>query len=442
MYITGHEPIITTAMRLFITLVFACLAFALKAQVPAPAPAQAQPVYVTGATAHVGNGEAIENAVIAFANGKITFVGTAAEAAGQDWAGHEQIEANGQHIYPGFIATATNLGLVDISAVRATRDYDETGTMNPSVRSLIAYNTDSPVTPTVRSQGVLLAQIAPSGGRVSGMSSIVQLDAWNWEDAAYAADDGLYINWPSLFSYSWRERRYSKNDDYTEDVEALRDFFKEAQAYNQRKDREQPNLKLEAMAPVLSGERKVYIRAQEAKEILHAIRFAQNFELNLVIVEGRDAWMVADALKEAEVPVILSSTQSLPARVDADIDQPFKTPTQLQEAGVLYGFGHEGFWQQRNLAFQAGQSVGYGLEYEQAVAGLTGNLAKILGIDDRAGTLEVGKDANLFISRGDALDVRTSEVLHAFIQGRKINLDNQQKVLYRKFRDKYEQGGR
>jgi len=196
------------------------------------------------------------------------------------------------------------------------------------------------------------------------------------------------------------------------------------------------------LAPVLSGERQIYIRAQEAKEILPAIRFAQSFGLKLVIVEGRDAWMITDALKKAEVPVILRSTQSLPARVDADIDQPFKTPTQLQEAGVLFGFGHEGFWQQRNLAFQAGQSVGYGLAYEEAVAGLTGNLAKILGIDDRAGTLEVGKDANLFISRGDALDVRTSEVLHAFIQGRKIDLDNQQKVLYRKFRDKYEGGGR
>lgn len=421
---------------------FALFACSLVAQVPAPAPAQGQPVYITGATAHLGNGQAIENAVIAFANGKITFAGTAAEAAGKDWEGHQLIEANGQHVYPGFIATATNLGLVDISAVRATRDYDETGTMNPSVRSLIAYNTDSPVTPTVRAQGVLLAQIAPSGGRISGISSIVQLDAWNWEDAAYAADDGLYINWPSLFRYSWRERRYSKNKDYTEEVETLRDFFKEAQAYNQRRDREQPNLKLEAMALVLSGERQVFVRAQEAREILHAIRFAQSLGLKLVIVEGRDAWMVADALKEAEVPVILRSTQSLPARVDADVDQPFKAPAQLQAAGVLFGFGHEGFWQQRNLAFQAGQSVGYGLEYEQAVAGLTGNLAKILGIDDRAGTLEAGKDANLFISRGDALDVRTSEVLHAFVQGREVDLDNQQKVLYRKFRDKYERDKR
>ena len=429
-------------MRLTLLICFALLALFAKAQVPSPGPAQDQPIYISGVTAHIGNGKAIEDAVVAFEKGKIIFVGTAAKAQAKKWDGYRHIEAKGHHIYPGLIATASNLGLVDISAVRATRDFDETGSMNPSVRSLIAYNTDSPVTPTVRSQGVLLAQIAPSGGRVSGISSIVQLDAWNWEDAAYAADDGLYINWPSLFSYSWQDRKYTENKQYVKDVEALRDFFKESAAYNQRRDRERPNLKLEAMASVLSGARKVYIRAQEAKEILHAIRFAQNFELSLVIVDGRDSWMVAQALKEAEVPVILRSTQSLPSRVDADIDQPFKTATQLQEAGVLFGFGHEGFWQQRNLAFQAGQSVGYGLAYEDAVAGLTGNLARILGIDDRTGTLETGKDANLFISRGDVLDVRTSEVLHAFIQGREVNLDNQQKVLYRKFREKYEGNNR
>ncbi len=424
--------------RLF-ALLLLFLPILLPAQVPNPAPAQETPIYITRVTAHIGDGTVIENAVVGFDQGKITFVGNERAAARQDWSAYTKIDGAGQHLYPGFIATASNLGLVDISAVRATRDYDETGSINPSVRSIIAYNTDSPVTPTVRSEGVLLAQIAPSGGRISGLSSIVQLDAWNWEDAAYATDEGLFVNWPSLFSYSWRDRSYSANEKYTKQVEELRDFMREAQAYQQLDAPEQPNLKLEAMGPVLSGERQVYVRAEEAKEILHALQLADQFGLKIVIVDGRDAWMVTDALREAEVPVILRSTQSLPARVDGDIDQPFKTPAQLQEAGVLFGFGHEGYWQQRNLAFQAGQAVGFGLGYEQAVAGLTGNLAKILGIDERVGTLQVGKDATLFLSRGDALEVRNGNVLRAFIQGREVDLDNQQKMLYRKFRDKYEQ---
>lgn len=408
------------------------------AQVPAPGPAQSQPIYITGATAHLGNGTVIENAVIGFDQGKITFVGTVAEAEQRSWSSYTKIQAEGKHVYPGFIATATNLGLVDISAVRATRDFDETGLMNPSVRSLIAYNTDSPVTPTVRSQGVLLAQIAPSGGRVSGLSSLVHLDAWNWEDAAIAADEGLFVNWPSLFSYNWRERRYSKNENYSEQVEELRQFFMEAKAYHERTDRGQANLKFEAMGPVFSGERQVYVRAQEAKEILHAIEWAQGMGLKLVIVDGRESWMVTEALKAAGVPVILRSTQSLPSRVDADIDQPFKTPAMLKAAEVKFGFGHDGYWQQRNLAYQAGQAIGFGLSYEDAVAGLTGDLADILGVSDRLGTLEAGKDATLFISSGDALDVRTGNVEQAFIQGRAVDLDNVQKALYRRFKGKYD----
>ena len=284
-----------------------------------------------------------------------------------------------------------------------------------------------------------MAQIAPTGGRISGISSIVSLDAWNWEDAAFAADEGLFVNWPSLFRYSWRERRYSPNKKYEEQVQELEDFMREAKAYNRLPSPDPANLKLEAMAPVFAGERQVYVRAQEAKEILHTLKWAKEFDLNLVIVDGRDSWMVAEELKAAEVPVILRSTQSLPSRVDADVDQPFKTPAQLQEAGVLFGFGHGGFWQQRNLAFQAGQAVGYGLEYEEAVAGLTGNLAKILEVDERVGTLEVGKEATLFISQGDALEVRNGNVEQAFVQGRAIDLDNVQKALYRKFKQKYEQ---
>ena len=405
----------------------------------APAPAQQQPVIISGGAAHIGNGQVIENSVLILEEGRITFAGGSGLLTRRDFTGFRRIDATGKQIYPGLIAPATNLGLVDIGAVRATRDYNEVGSINPNVRSIIAYNTDSPVIPTVRSQGVLLAQVAPQGGRVPGMSSVVQLDAWNWEDAAYSTDEGIFLNWPSLFSYSWREQSFSKNEDYTKQVEELRTFFTEAQAYAHRPEPVRSNLRFEAMKPLFNGERRLYIEAQESKQIAHAVQFAKEMGLSIVIVDGRDAWMVAELLKENSVPVILRETQNLPARVDSDVDQPFKTPAQLQEAGVLFCFSSDGYWQQRNLAFQAGQAVPYGLSYEDAVAALTSNTARILGIDNRTGSLEAGKDANLIICEGDLLDVRSSKVEMAFIQGREVNLDNQQKALYRKFKAKYEE---
>jgi imidazolonepropionase-like amidohydrolase len=194
------------------------------------------------------------------------------------------------------------------------------------------------------------------------------------------------------------------------------------------------------MRGLFSKAQKLYINAQNTREILNVLSFAKEMDIMVVIVDGRDSWMVADELKAANVPVILRATQSLPARTDSDIDQPFKTPAILAEKGVTFCFSQSGFWQQRNLAFQAGQAVGFGLEYEDAIAALSKNTAEILGIAGRTGTIEVGKDANLFICEGDVLDVRTSIVSQAFIQGRSVNLDNVQRRLYRKFKAKYDAG--
>lgn len=422
----------------YILLISILFANELPAQVPAPAPPQQQAIYLTGATAHIGDGRVIENCLLAFAEGKITYVGSADDTPDIDLSAYQKIEAAGMELYPGFIAPATNLGLVDIGLVRATRDYDEVGAINPNVHSIIAYNTDSPIIPTVRAQGILLAQVAPQGGRVSGSSSIVQLDAWNWEDAAYVTDDGLYISWPQIFSFSWQERSYAANKKYAEQVQELDIYFTEAKAYIENPEPEHTNLRFEAMRPLFEGKSKLYVRAQEAKEILHAIQFAKDKDVEMVIVDGREAWMVTEQLKANNIPVVLRATHNLPNRVHTDIDQPFKTPSLLKEAGVEFCFSQEGYWQQRNLAFQAGQAVGFGLDYEDAIAALTSQTAKILGIEDRTGTLEAGKDANMFLCEGDVLDVRTSKVISAFIQGRAVSLDHIQKRLYEKFKAKYE----
>ncbi len=408
----------------------------LQAQSPVPAPAQSVPIAIVGATAHLGNGQVLENSLIAFADGKLTLVEAYSQQALDNY---QVVQAEGKHVYPGLIAPNTQLGLIEIGAVRATRDNDETGSLNPNVRSLIAYNTDSQVTPTVRCQGVLLAQITPEGGLISGQSSVVQLDAWNWEDAAYLTDGGIHLRLPAKKYYSWRRGTYRKNESYDEQLEEIENYFAEAKAYCQQNEPSKENLKLAAACGLFDKSKKLYVHANSVEDMTQAILLAKKHGVSPVIIGGRDAWRMTEQLVENEVAIILESTQRLPGTPDEPVDMPFRTPQLLQEAGVLYCLGHEGFWQYRNLAFQAGQAVGYGLAYEDAISALTLNTAKILGIDNRAGSLEVGKDAILFICQGDVLDMRTSVVEAAYIQGREISLDNKQKALYHKFQEKYRQ---
>lgn len=407
----------------------------LAAQSPVPAKPQSQPICITGATAHIGNGQVIENSMIAFENGKITSVG--ALTPGADLSRYQVIDAKGKQVYPGFIATNTSLGLVEIESVRATRDQNETGAFNPSVRAIIAYNTDSEVIPTVRSQGILLAQVVPESGTISGASSVVKLDAWNWEDAAYATDNGIQLNWPNRISFRFFTGELVKNEGYEQQLQEINQFFDDAHAYVDLPAPKNKNLKLEAMRGLFNQTKTLFVNASSARDITQVVLLAKKHGIRLVVVGARDSWMVTDLLRENNVGVILVRTQSLPVRDDDDIDQPFKTPTMLQQAGVKFCLSNEGNWAQRNLGYQAGQAVGYGLAYEDAVSAVTLRTAEILGIADRTGSLEKGKDANLFISEGDALDMRTGIVTRAFIQGRDIDLDNKQKVLYRKFKEKY-----
>lgn len=408
-----------------------------QSDILSPAPAQDMPVVIVGATAHLGNGATIENAAIGFRNGKITFVEKADDTVWTD--DHRVIRAEGKHVYPGFISVNTTLGLREIDAVTATRDEREIGMLNPNVRAIIAYNTDSDVIPTLRSNGVLLAQVCPVGGRLSGKSSVVQLDAWNWEDAAYNADEGQHLNWPSAFSYNWRRGTFGKNKRYSEQVTDLDAFFKDAKAYNMlaADAHDVSNLKLEAMRAVFDGDANLYIHVNSAREIQESILFAEKYGITAVIVGGVEAYKIADFLVEHQVPVILNRVTSLPYGTDTDIDMPFKKASVLEDAGVLYCFSVGDFWRERNLAFQAGMSVGFGLDYDAAVAGLTLKTAQILGIDEQVGSIEVGKDATLFISEGDALDYLGNQVTRIFIQGRDVTTENKHKALYRKFNDKY-----
>ncbi len=426
----------------FLSLLFLLSITALPGQTPNPAPAQQAAILILGATAHLGNGTVIANSAIGFDKGKLTLIADATTSRIDRTKYSMIFDATGKHVYPGFIATNTQLGLVEIDAARSTVDFAEVGNLNANARSIVAYNTDSEVIPTVRDHGVLLAQIVPAGGTVSGSTSVVQLDAWNWEDAAYRADDGIRLNWPTQRNPTALEPtppETKKNEQYDQEVLNLRRFFTEARAYSQQSAPAIKNPKFEAMRGLFNQKQSLYLYSDDAKTIQEAVLFAESFGLRTVLVGATDAWLVVDFLKAHNVAVILAKTQRLPERDDEDVDQPYKTAALLQQKGLLFAFSEAGNWRQRNLAFQAGQAIGFGLPYEAAVSALTLNTAKILGIDATTGSLELGKDATLFICEGDALDMRTAEVTAAFIQGREISLDNKQKGLYRKYEAKYKQ---
>lgn len=405
-----------------------------------PAPPQSEQVAIIGATAHIGNGEVIENCTIIFNDGKITAIGAGLTAPTKGTT----INAEGKHVYPGFIAPSKSLGLVEVDAVRASDDQDEIGEMIPHVRSLIAYNAESKVVESMRPNGVLIGQITPQGGTISGTSSIVQFDAWNWEDAALKTDDGIHMNWPNFFRrgrwWAGEERGFIPNKEYAKEMDDIKMFFQNSIAYGKTGAGDK-NLPFAAMQGLFDGSQRLFIHADGEKEMTDAVTLAKNMGVkNVVIVGGYRANKIAGFLKEHNIPVLVNVTHSLPEFDDDDYDLTYKLPKLLVDAGLLVAIQNEDManFQTRNMAFYAGQTVAQGLDKETALQLITGNTAKILGIDDMYGTLEEGKSATLFISEGDALDMRTNKLSKAYIDGRDISLETHQTELWKRYMGKYE----
>ncbi|MFN8306363.1 MAG: amidohydrolase family protein [Ferruginibacter sp.] len=408
-----------------------------------PAPAQKETIALTNATIHVGNGQVIQNGTVVFKNGKITEVGANASTAGA-----KVIDCKGKHIYPGLILSATQIGLVEVPTVRATADGSEIGEMNPSIRSLVAYNTDSKVINTLRYNGILLGNIVPDGGLISGSSSVVQFDAWNWEDAAYRSDGAIHFRMPSLLqrrggrggfgNFGGGQQNVDPVKRGLEQIENVKVFFREAKAYMAEANHASANLKFEAVRGLFEKKQKLFIHCNVVKEMLLAIDFAREFGFDVVLVGAADSWQIADLLRQNNIAVVLGQLHNLPVMIDDDIDQPFKTPSMLQKAGVLFSITDDDEnTRSRNLAFNAGTAAAYGLTKEEALSAITLNAARILGIADRTGSIEAGKDANIVVSEGDLLDMRTNIIDHAYIQGRDVDLHNKQTQLAEKYENKY-----
>ncbi len=393
---------------------------------------------------HVGNGEVMPTSEIGIIKGKIVSIKNAMTSTydPSDW--DTVINIEGQHVYPGFVAPNSTLGLTEIDAVRATRDFQDVGEFNPHVRTQIAFNVESNVIETVLANGVLFSQASPRGGAISGTSSVMFLAGWNWEDATVLKDDGIHVNWPSSTSGGgwWAEPApKSINKDYANQKASIEDFFKIALAYSDRKN-EVFDQRLEAMRLCFKGNKRVFFHADEMQQLLDVIDFCEKFNIKFpVLVGGHDAYLLGARLKDARIPVMLGRVHKLPELEDEPVDLPYKLPFLLYQQGILFCLQNQGDMEAmnaRNLPFQAGTAMAYGLKEEEAVRSISLSTCEILGIADKYGSLEVGKSATLFVSQGNALDMRTNKVTLIMRDGVTVPLVNFQEDLYLKYKKKYE----
>ncbi|MHC4975482.1 MAG: amidohydrolase family protein [Planctomycetota bacterium] len=414
------------------------------------APAQDHPILLAGGTIHTITGETLEGGAVLFDGGRITQIMDAGTL--EEWSGRshiatiETIDVSGKHVYPGLIATGSNLGLTEVGAVSVTNDSNETGSFTPEVIAAQAVNPDSTHIPVARSNGVLISGLMPTGGTVTGRASVIHVDGWTWEDMTVEPTVGLVMSWPSLRVSRSPFVRMSEAEQMkrTKDtLDAIDDLFDRAGAYHRASESDTSiamDVRFDAMRDTMSGDAPVWISANEIEQIQSAVSWAVGRGMRPVIVGGRDAWMCANFLNENNVPVVLTGTHSLPRRRDSAVDEPFAIPARLQEAGVRWCLTNRSSSSVRNMPYHLATAVPFGLDRDDAVRAMTIWPAQILGIDEDYGSLESGKSATLIVTDGDILDIR-SNVERAFIDGRRLDLMDKQKSLRDKYREKYRQLG-
>jgi imidazolonepropionase-like amidohydrolase len=411
------------------------LAGSLSASTQVPAKPQDHPIALMGATIHPVSGPEIPNGTLLFEGGRIIALGAEVPLP----EGCERLALAGRHVYPGMINASTALGLTEIGAVRATEDLEELGLLNPSARAEVAVNPDSELIPVARANGVALALAVPQGGLLAGRSALLRLDGWTWEEMALKAPAGMHLVWPSMTIDAVEEEdRETQRDQRDERLRALDEAFAAARAYQTGLKAGEPrarDARWEALVPVLEGKLPLMVHAREIRQIQAAVAFVQREKVRMVLFGGTDAPRCAGLLARLGIPVVVEGTLKLPQRPDDPYDSPFTLPERLRRAGLAFCIASGDAWNARNLPYHAAQAAAYGLPREEALKAVTLYPARILGVADRVGSLDVGKDATLIVTTGDPLEIPT-QVEMMFIEGRRIDLSDKQKQLWEKYRRK------
>lgn len=440
---TFFQPIMTTGTNfkalkimknsiLTLSILAAFLMFSPTVEAQIPAPEQSEPTALVGGTIHTLTGEVIENGTILFEDGVITAIGTDVDLPG----GTVQEDVSGKHIYPGLIDAYSQMGIYEIGAVNMTVDINEQGIINPNVKPERAFHPESRHIGIGRSAGVLTSVTTPGGGIISGQSSAMKMDGWSWDEMILKSGTGLIVNWPN-----------AAGDNYDKNLRTLKDAFADARAYRTARQamdanqspRHDLDTRWEAMIPVLNGDVPVVVNANEVRQIQDAITWADEEEVRLIIQGGRDAHLVADHLVNKNIPVIVTSVLTSPNRDWESYDSRYELPAKLHGAGVQFAIaGGSSAAYAHRLPYEAGAAAAYGLDEDTALLAVTSFPATILGLDDRIGTLEIGKDATLLITTGNPIEYST-QVKQVYVQGRKSDMMDKHRQLYKKYREKVDQ---
>lgn len=416
-----------------------------------PGEDQKRPIILKGGILHTVSTDILEGYDILFSKGKIVRIEKNIMASPET----DVYDVFGKHIIPGYIAPITRIGLVEIGLVKQTRDFAERGSFNPNVKANVSYNPDSELIPITRSNGVLVVNSVPAGGRISGQSSVMMLDGWTWEQATLKHPSGLHINWPSMrinYEANVKKSEKQQKEEIQKSIRDLDHMVRDVRAYFQRVkqrnriagERQKSDLRLESMIPFVVEKKKIFIHADEARQIKSAVEWAKKNDLKIIIVGGSDSWRLTDLLVKNNIPVVIDQVEKIPTRRFEPIHLPYKLPFLLKQAGVQFclntiiGYPHDG--NIRNLPNEAMRAAAYGLNKSEALRSITLSTAEILGVDDMIGSLDIGKDATFFISETPPMEMNP-KILMAFIQGKEVDLNNHQKMLYKKYQEKYRRQG-
>ena len=416
-----------------------------------PGEDQKRPIILKGGILHTVSTDIFEGYDILFSKGKIVRIEKNIMASPET----DVYDVFGKHIIPGYIAPITRIGLVEIGSVKQTRDFAERGSFNPNVKANVSYNPDSDLIPITRSNGVLVVNSVPAGGRISGQSSVMMLDGWTWEQATLKHPSGLHINWPSMrinYGANVKKSEKQQKEEIQKSIRDLDHMVRDVRAYFQRikqrsriaGERQKSDLRLESMIPFVVEKKKIFIHADEARQIKSAVEWAKKNDLKIIIVGGSDSWRITDLLVKNNIPVVIDQVEKIPTRRFEPIHLPYKLPFLLKQAGVQFclntiiGYPNDG--NIRNLPNEAMRAAAYGLNKSEALRSITLSTAEILGVDDMIGSLDIGKDATFFVSETPPMEMNP-KILMAFIQGKEVDLNNHQKMLYKKYQEKYRRQG-
>ena len=403
-------------------------------------------LFIKNATIVPVVGSKIEGGNVLIEDGKIKAVGKEVQPP----AGAQVIDATGMFVYPGFIDSYSHFGLVEIAAIASTSDFREMGKENPELRVVWAVNPHSVHFGTGRVTGTTTALIAPSGGTFAGISALLKMDGWTVPEMTFKETATSFINFPMTprpVGEGVAVQAEAKEDVTSKLVDRIRDYLREARRYQELKKvaADDPavkapeyNAKYEALGPVLDGTLPVIVSVEKAKDIELAIKFVQDEKLKAVFRGCAQGFKVADKIKQSGIPVIIDSLYTGPSEPEDGYDAPYRNVVALAKAGVLISFSSgDSPAQGKDLPYHAAKAVAFGLPYDEALKALTINPARIFGVDDRLGSIEVGKDADLIIASGDPLDMKT-EVTQLVINGRRIDMSNWWETLYQKFKSRPE----